>query len=238
MSDAGSEIGQERSSPLRKSVSEATRKIEGIIDAAEAAAAAIRDEAAVEAASHREEQLAELEAELDTRRAAHQRHLEETARELGELVGPLVAWVDELREATNQAVGRLRAIATSLTEDGANEHVTQPDRQSGEASGQRPAEDPGSEPPASEPQREEPQAGSGPQPVAYPGRAPKAADSESAEPAEGGAGNKAEALLLATQLAVSGVPRPDIKAELEASFGLEDATSMLDELLGPQLSTG
>ncbi len=53
-------------------------------------------------------------------------------------------------------------------------------------------------------------------------------------PAEPELGTSAGARLLATQMAVSGSSREEIEARLRSGFEIEDTTSILDAILGPE----
>lgn len=54
------------------------------------------------------------------------------------------------------------------------------------------------------------------------------------DPAAAGRSGSAGARLLATQMAVSGADRKEIEARLRSGFEIEDASEILDAILGPE----
>jgi len=207
-------LGTEETSPgrrLKSSITDASRKIEGIIDDAERAAAEILAEARVEAAREA------------------QRTLSSSAAELGSAVLPLVERVENLRVEAAALMLEIESAASMLKE------LTRTEEE------QRAAPVPGApapvldDPPevaiesspasASEPALEPVAPGPvatgapGPAPVAYAGTGESPTVPE-------------EALLRATQMAVAGSSRGEIESTLRDEFDLEDATPVVNEILG------
>ncbi len=199
-------------SQLKSSITDASLKIEGIIDDAERAAAEIRAEA-------------RKEAEVESRRL-----ISESASQLAAVAEPLTKRVENLRVEAAALMHELEAATLQLVE------LTQRTSQSAgaEASPQidsQPTVDapsPAAEPIASTPSAEKPKFSeppNGPKPIAYPGR-------EAGEPTSD-QGPPEEAVLRATQMAVAGSSRTEIEAELRKEFELEDAGPVVDDILGP-----
>ncbi len=194
-------------SQLKSSITEASRKIESIIDDAERAAAEIRAGARVEA---------EREA---------QRVLNESSVQLASVVEPLVERVEMLRveaaalaheiEAATKKLVDLTKLSEELS-NSASEVVTPAESDAG-------PEDPLSELTAVETPTD---GNPGPAPVAYPGTGSGKGASPSSSTPE-------EAILRATQMAVAGSSRSEIEDTLRVEFGLEDARSVVDDILGP-----
>jgi hypothetical protein len=193
--------------------SSAARRIEAIVEGAEAAAGRVIDDAEAKARAY----LAEAEAEGD-------RLIAERLAALGELTDALVAQADAIRRQSEllakfleEARRRLEGEAT-----GAPAPVRDPLHS--------PEEDAGDEEDA------EP---SVPHLTAVDlsnGEEIDVVEGENGEPAEQrrGAGTPAGARLLATQMAVSGSSREEIAIRLRNGFKIEDADAILDAILGPE----
>jgi hypothetical protein len=173
-------------SKLKTSITEASRKIESIIDDAERAAAEIRADARVEA---------EREA---------QRALTESSVQLASVVDPLAERVETLRVEAAALVHEIEAASKKLVE------LTQRSEESS----------------TSGPNTSSTDGNSGPAPVAYPGASSGTAASPASDAPE-------EAVLRATQMAVAGSSRSEIEETLRSEFGLADAGSVVDDILGP-----
>lgn len=187
-------------SQLKSSITDASRKIEGIIDDAERAAAEIKAEA-------------RAEAERESRRA-----ISESAAQLASVVDPLVKRVENLRVEAAALMHELEAATLNLVEltkrtgeSGTTVVAPPPKLEPVEASSEKLAE----------PRDESPSVG--PAPIAYPGRGATA--SPPTDPPE-------EAVLRATQMAVAGSSRSEIEATLRDEFDLEDATPVVNDILG------
>ena len=193
-------------SRLKASITDASLKIEGIIDDAERAAADIQ-----------------ADAEREARRL-----VSENAAQLSAVVDPLVRRVESLRVEADALVHDLEAASLKLVE--LTEGTTEPSPSGGLASAADelpPIDEPEAErsEPAEMYERAEGSSGSSPSPVAYPGKGGNS-NSSPAHPPE-------EAVLRATQMAVAGSSRSEIEDTLRVEFGLEDARSVVDDILGP-----
>ncbi|MDX6585730.1 MAG: hypothetical protein QOI31_203 [Solirubrobacterales bacterium] len=196
-------------SQLKASITDATLKIESIIDDAERAASDIRAEA-------REE------AERESRRI-----VSEGGAQLASVLEPLIKRVESLRVESAALMHELEAATLELVD--LTKRTAEPVPADVSASPapviglKETAEAEVEEPPVVE---EAPVASltPGPTPVAYPGTG---ADSNDASaPPE-------EAVLRATQMAVAGSSRSEIEATLSDEFGLADATPVVNDILGP-----
>ena len=195
-------------SQLKASITDASLKIEGIIDDAERAAADIRAEA-------RED------AERDARRI-----VSEGGAQLASVLEPLIKRVENLRVESAALMHELEAATLELVNLSKRTAEPTPTEVSG-----APAPVIGvPEPTQVEAEKvEAPVASSvsGPIPVAYPGTGDGSKnDSGDAAPPE-------EAVLRATQMAVAGSSRSEIEATLSDEFGLADATPVVNDILGP-----
>jgi len=194
-------------SQLKASITDASLKIESIIDDAERAAADIRAEA-------------RSDAEREARRL-----VSESSAQLSAVVDPLVRRVESLRVEAAALMHDLEAATMKLAE--LTKRTTEPSYSGGLGSADNapPIDDPQAE--RSEPGEmfERAEGSSGPSPVAYPGKGANS-NSSSTHPPE-------EAVLRATQMAVAGSSRSEIEDTLRVEFGLEDAGSVVDDILGP-----
>jgi hypothetical protein len=194
-------------SQLKSSITDATRKIESIIDDAERAADDIRAEASEEA-------------ERESRR-----RISESASQLAAVVDPLIKRVENLRV---EAAGLMHELETATlelveltkrsTEQAAADTATIP---------AKPEPPTPAAPSTPEPVEASPPAPiSGPAPVAYPGTGAPAAKGLTGDPPE-------EAVLRATQMAVAGNSRSEIEETLRDEFNLTDAAPVVEDILGP-----
>jgi uncharacterized membrane protein YccC len=187
---------------LKSSITDATRKIESIIDDAERAAAEIRAEA-------------RAEAERESRRL-----ISESAARLAAVVDPLHKRVENLRVEAAALMHELEAATLKLAELTTN--ALEQESTGAPLAAESPVTD-SPEPPALV-EDVEPPSSAGPVPVAYPGKS--TAPTAAADPPE-------EAMLRATQMAVAGNSRSEIEATLKEDFGLDDPTTVVDDILGP-----
>lgn len=206
-------------SQLKASITDASAKIEGIIDDAERAAAEIKAEA-------------RADAEREARAL-----VSKSAADLAKVVEPLVQRVENLRVEAAALMHELENATLKLVE------LTKKSADSAAVGVRTPVEEPAAEEtrpeppqviklperdaPAERPEpaaRPEPVSAPGPNPIAYPGTG--ASDSAPSETPE-------EAVLRATQMAVAGNSRSEIEATLADEFGLADATPVVDDILGP-----
>lgn len=200
------------SSELRRSVEQASERIHEIIDAAERVAVEIRSEAEVEAESYMAERRREAD-RLVAERTAALDQLSLTVADIGERFKQRA---DQMLSELDQVVAEARRGAYRNAPLAAVEPEPAP-------RGPEPA------PRESEPQ---PAVAS-----AYPGRAtgstvPEGAVGPAAAAAAGDADTTAEALLRATQMAVTGKDRDEIARALRTDFPAIDADSILDQILG------
>lgn len=207
-------------SQLKASITDASLKIESIIDDAERAAADIRAEA-------REE------AERDARRI-----VSESGAQLASVLEPLIKRVENLRVESAALMHELEAATLELVE--LTKRTSEPTADSAPAADPAPLAPPAppviGEPEISDPDKPEavePPVDApveplrpGPAPVAYPGKSAGTGGGNSSEPPE-------EAVLRATQMAVAGSSRSEIEATLSDEFGLADAAPVVDDILGP-----
>ncbi len=77
----------------------------------------------------------------------------------------------------------------------------------------------------------EPAADRGPRPMAYPGNPQPAAEPQTAA-SEGG--NREDALVRATQMAVAGHDRSEIESALASEFGIAEPGGIVDDILGAE----
>lgn len=197
-------MADSRDSGIRSSVSSASERIQEVIDTAERVAGEIQAEARVEARHYAEERRRETDREAEERTAK----------------------LSELSDTMVQRVENVRRLADDLAAE-ISETISAVRGERGDIPASPPAE---SEPPAA-PEAPEPRLQAAPQPpgpipVAYPGKGTDA-------PAGDAAGQPPEdALLRATQLAVSGSSREEIEEILRTEYQLEDPSSVTDEILG------
>jgi hypothetical protein len=220
--------GSTESTGLRRAVSDVTRRLQEIIDAAEAAAEEIRAEAKTQAA-------AETAEYVEERRRAADAVVEEQLGAVAEATGPLTERLAELRrqaiaiaEEVDRALAAIRELSFSAPPRPA---VAGP---SAVPSSPEPAEDPrqmrsAEDSPQVRPAEDSPPARARPAaPVfAYPGT------SASASVAEGSPESEEMILLRATQMAVAGSDRTEIERTLRLEFSIEDPSEIVSEILGP-----
>jgi hypothetical protein len=211
---ADEEAARGRRSELREWLSEASHRIEEVVDAAERVADAIRADAQREADAYLEERKREAD------------HLaEDRLRALEGIGAPLLERAEGLREALSAASIELdRAIKRIVAlNDGPQPMPT------AEAAEPlvKPARDEAPEVQASAPVR------AAPHPAVHPGEA-KEAEAQGSDAGAAAAGAmQAQAILRATQLAVSGRDKAGIEATLRDEFDLADPAAVVDSILGP-----
>jgi hypothetical protein len=200
-------------SELKRSVSEATRKIEQIVDAAERVAHEIRTDAEAQASRY-----------LEERRHEADRLVEERAGALSETVRPVVQRVEHLREQAvevtrevEQALTSLRGLSAGASYSG---ETAPPEahRETGPEVGQAFSQG------VVEP-------GDGGRPTATAGGAGPG-ETATGRPQVDAPSLAAEARLRATQMAVAGSGRVEIEATLRGELGIADPTPIVDEILG------
>ncbi len=202
------------SSELRRSVEQASERIHEIIDAAERVAVEIRSEAESEAESYFAERRREAD-RLVAERTAALDQLSLTVADIGERfkqrADQMLAELDQVVAEARRGAYRNAPLAAVEPEPRAPERAPEP------------------APRAAEP---------APAVVsAYPGRAGEPTEPEGALGAAGpgstaAADTTAEALLRATQMAVTGKDRDEIARALRTDFPAVDADSILDQILG------
>jgi hypothetical protein len=226
--------------PLRESVSSAGERIQVIIEAAEKAAAGIIEDA--DAQAHRYIEASRERADvLADERVRVMSDLTDTLIRQAEMVkrqsDELLSALDSAR---NELANRIGQEMSTGSQSGANQPP--PLGQPGE-----PARVPHLQPvesarpglqavaPAGEPQATpQPPPQPPPAPVQQQGSAPPPPPQPMSQPAAGGGTSASDgARLLAAQMAVAGSSRQEIEARLRDEFGIEDATPILDGILGP-----
>lgn len=222
-------------SKLRESVNEASRQIESILDAAEQAAVEIRAQAQADADAEAQRARAESVAAMSDVTAPLVQRIENLRVEAAALTHEIEAAAVRLRDLTGPRSLADLAASPEIAEVPSPALAVAP-----AAEEPAPPEAPEPPPPArpspafaakSKDGPRLPLGGSSPMPVAYPGRG-AAAPSPAAEPAPAPAVPE-EALLRATQMAVGGSSREEIERTLSDEFGLEDASPVVDDILGP-----
>jgi hypothetical protein len=195
-------------SQLRRSVSEATARIEEVIDAAERAAESIRAEAEAEASRYLEDRRHEADRVVEERT----RELDELSRVLSERARFAAEQVETLAAAVQRGVDAIRGPQAP-----APPAKTPPLRLASEQ-----PEPPGAPEP---PRAPGPSEGDEPPAPGNEGRFTRGTPSE-------------EPLLRATQMAVAGSARDEIEQALRREFGLEEPRPIVDQILGPNASAG
>ena len=210
----------EHGSELRRSVSEATKRIESIIDAAANAADQIRADAEAEAERY-----------LARRRSEADRLVGERARGFAELIERLVERASGLQAESEEVLAELRAAARGFAELSAPR--PEPPRPEPVRPDPLPSEP---LPPQAAAAEQAPQRAM-PRPTAYPGTAGEPPALSESPAAPGALPLDApvpeEALLRATQMAVAGNARVEIERTLRVEFAIDDPSPVLDEILGP-----
>lgn len=202
-------------SELRRSVGQATDRIHEIIDAAERVATEIRTDAQAEAEAY----LAERRREADRLAGERTLALDDLTRTLADSAERFKREAEGMLADLDRVIAQARA---GVGRDAASAAPAPPAEPVAERPPLQPAPDPVPEPPAPERQAPAPVAV-----AAYPGSA-----SERAEAGEPESDRTAEALLRATQMAVTGKDRDEITAALRSDFPGVDADAVADEILG------
>jgi hypothetical protein len=213
-------------SPLRESVTTATERIKVIIEAAEKAAAGIIEDAEVQANRYLEQS------------RQHADHLaEQRMRAMSDLTDSLLYQAETVKRESDQLIAALDKARNQIESPGRPDLTAAPRGSTAPAEAGRgphlqPVEPqapnlqavpPRSTPPLStEPHFGQPQPGQGP-----PAGAPGGQGSGTGAFSDG-------ARLLATQMAVAGSSRDEIRDRLRNDFGIEDASPILDGILGPE----
>lgn len=179
--------GLEASSELRRSMGEATERIQETIDAAERVARQVRDDAESEAQAY-----------LEARRGEADGIVRERSEALDALSRKLADAAESFRQEAERMMGEVDVVISEA-------------RAAAQAGG-------GAKP-------ELRAVGSDRPPIAL-------ADDAAASESGGDADPTAEALLRATQMAVTGQGRDEIVAALRADYPSVDAEAIADEILG------
>lgn len=199
---------------LRSSISDAAERIDEVVQAAERVAVELQEDARREAEQY-----------LQERREDADRLVAERAGALSELSHSLVSQVEELSEQSRALAGRVDEIAEefrSVLEEGFE--APQP----GPAQIAIPGDGPIQEPvPAAEPAFD-----ADPEP-ALESEGEILSEDLDEEDAEPESRAPEEALLRATQMAISGRSRAEIGEQLRSEFDLDDPEPLLDQVLGP-----
>lgn len=225
VSPLGESPGGAGASTLRETVRKATTRIEEIIDAAAVVAEQIRSEAEAESNRLLEERRAEAEGirrsnealRVEIERLDREREqvlsgeIESVMQDLASLRGALVA-------ATGAVEQGMEGVSGFTADFGG---AARPELQSAPpAAATKSLDGPLGEPPAGEPIAAAPPA---PAP-------PLAVPDESRQAINRFGGASEGAILLATQMAVSGAPRERIESRLRNDFGISDPGAILDDL--------
>ena len=252
--------GSESQTPLRQSLTDATERIEAVIEAAEKAAAGIIADAEAEAQRYLEESRARADQVAADRALA-----------MTEVTDDLL---EQAREVKRQSDDLIIALDRTRRQFDGGEPTPHP-----AVAAPQPEYSPAPEPESAEPESESAETFTFPhlkpvdpepapeveQEPAYVGEPAVAEESAAFEqpPAfeqpsalggpegngeaeidvDAGSNGDAEAdsdelstgaRLIATQMAVAGSSRPEIESRLRTEFGIDDAGPMLDSILGPQ----
>jgi len=202
-------------SELRRSVGAATDRIHEIIDAAERVATEIRSDAEAEADAY----MAQRRREADALAAERTRGLDDLTRTLADSAEQFKRQAEGMLADLDRVIAQARAgvdrdlgpVAPAPSAKGEPER-----RAEAPVRPLQPAPDPEPEP---EPEPAKPAIAV----AAYPG---------TADGGEAGSDQTSEALLRATQMAVTGKDRDEITASLRADFPGVDADAVADEILG------
>jgi len=197
-------------SELRRSVGQATNRIHEIIDAAERVATEIRTDAEAEAQAY-----------LDERRREADRFAAERTRALDQLSATLTDTAERFKREAETLLADLDGVIAQARAGVDRDLAPAAPAPSADREPERRPLAPAPEP---EPAAEEPA------PVAVASYADTAA--ERAEAGEPEADQTSEALLRATQMAVTGKDRAEIIAALRNDFPLVDAEAVVHEILG------
>jgi hypothetical protein len=225
--------------PLRESVSSAGERIQVIIEAAEKAAAGIIEDA--DAQAHRYIEASRERADVLA---------DERVRVMSDLTDTLIRQAEMVKRQSDELLAALDSARNELATRIGQELSPGGER----GAGQPPQGEPGeSRVPHLQPvesgrpglQAVGPPGGPQPGPQSAPEPPPPPAPQQGSppppppppqpagQPAAGGATASDGARLLAAQMAVAGSSRQEIEARLRAEFGIEDATPILDGILGP-----
>lgn len=250
--------GSESQTPLRQSLTDATERIEAVIEAAEKAAAGIIADAEAEAQRYLEESRARADQVAADRALA-----------MTEVTDDLL---EQAREVKRQSDDLIIALDRTRRQFDGGEPTPHP-----AVAAPQPEYSPAPEPESAEPESESAETFTFPhlkpvdpdpapeveQEPAYVGEPAVAEESGAFEEpgafeqpsnlgrpdsngeAEVDAGSNGDAdqdpeepstgaRLIATQMAVAGSSRPEIESRLRSEFGIDDAGPMLDSILGPQ----
>jgi len=190
---------------LHSSISEAGRRIDEVVEAAERVAIERREDARREAEQY-----------LEERRQDADRLVADRAAALSELSDSLVRQVEDLSTQSGALAERIDRIAQEvrqvLEEQVEDDVDHSPPAQAALAEG---------------PAAEEPWESPGEPDDTYHSVEEGIVERPDAQGSE-------EALLRATQMAISGRSRSEIEAQLRSEFGLEDPEPLLDQVLGPE----
>ena len=207
-------------SELRRSVGEATERIHEIIDAAERVAVEIRTDAEATAESYLAESRREADRLLSERTAALDeltKTLADRAERFKHQAEQMLADLDRVISEARAGVYRSGAVAAVEAEGDEEPQAT--------AAPLRPLEAAPEPEPATDPEPARRHAFV----AAYPGTA---ADRRVAGRPDDGGDAAAEALLRATQMAVTGKDRAEIAKALRADYPDVDVDAIVDEILG------
>ena len=194
---------------LDRFLSDAQNKISEVIDAAERVAKDTHSDAQSQAEAY----LQSRKKDADTLVANRRAELNEITSSMADRIEDLRSEVDKISKEIAQSIERVKELAHS-TDDPA----TAPEPRLSPAPDLQPVADTPTEAPA------EVEA--------------VADDAGDAGASDGGAGdsgtqNREHVVLRATQLAVAGTERGEIEATLVKEFGIDDAGSIVDEIVGP-----
>ncbi len=223
---------KQRSSLPRPVASSTAERIASIIEAAERAASAVIDDAEAQARQY----LEEAQEQAD-------RIVSERLSSLSDLTDSLVSQAEAIRHQSERLLSSLDEAGPQLGPE--------PSSYDEEPVAEQQAEAAPPEPPAPPQQVAPPEPEAPPPPVeAEIPRGPRLSAVAPTEdvpveqppvtpappaPAAEGPGHSAGARLLATQMAVSGSSRAEIETRLRTGFEIEDATPILDAILGPEV---
>ena len=211
--------------PLRESVSSAGERIQVIIEAAEKAAAGIIEDADAQARRY-----------IDTSRQRADVLADERVRVMSDLTDTLIRQAEMVRRQSDELLATLDTargeLASRIGQELSSATAAPAGLSPAATQDQPPAQAPRAVEPAVEPEPT-PQMQSPESPPPLPQDTdpaapppPSGAQSAAAIPSDG-------ARLLAAQMAVAGSSRKEIETRLRDEFGIQDAGSILDGILGP-----
>jgi hypothetical protein len=228
-----SEPASPRIPSLDRFITDAQSKISEVIDAAERVAKDTHADAKDQANTYLEDRKRDADALVVQRRE----ELNSITAAVAKRVGQLRQEVDSISAEIGSSIERIKALASSTGGSPAEAMTSRPMESSDYSAdfsdlSTEPSDAQGSAEPALHPVADE-------ESSSREADAPSGeADAPSGEADDGDTGgpgvpNRENVVLRATQLAVAGTERGEIEATLTQEFGIEDASAIVDEIVGP-----